>query len=844
MGDKTDLVARVAALMELADCDVRTSVRVGSREIDVVATERFGISRKTIFIECADYANPVGVDKLQTDINKLRAAQEEYKFSSHIMHVSRIGYTTDANSFALQNKLDAFPFNVLVSRLMNFDGYVEVVRQDPLRPAILNEYQPTTIHTEGSPKERRPAISYIRDWLRDDKAWLTVLGDYGVGKSWMLKKLLYELIDDYSSDPANKPIPLFVPLQNFTKAFDFETLITATLQRSGVTTVNYAAFEYLASLGRVIFLLDSFDEMAQIIRPDVIRENLAALLIGVANGSKAILTSRPTYFESRAERLTVVEKNGDLVWEPLDQAADEQRTQLAEMLAARLSTTSYARLNDLTEVQRQALFKRVLAHNPAALTKLEDLHRRFTSLGSVSQRAVIARLLTTVAETLADNSQNSTADGYQLIPDDLKNLNEAKIFEIVIANLLYRDINSGGLSTAKRRHFLRAFAIRLQQPGHHLFAGPAEVREIVEFLFKASLEKSDTPQSDLENYYRTCRRHSGLTTERQFLDTSGAIDTLVDDTDSDSPVGFSHNSLREFLVADSIAEYLTKGTIIDGLFSARITDAVASFFVGLSEYNTNLPGLLSQSYEKARNGSIRQWLFKLITGFLRSRPDMEWMLGSPASLRELDLAGIDLSALNFSKGNLAGSLLLETDLRATNLREANFSGAILERVQLDGAQLVDANFIGSEIISIYVHDQYLLGTDSVLEGTAAAQWLYSSGAKVSDSANLNPYLGKSWYTASREVAVSLKDRLAGTHRKRGLIRGTRLAHRGLAAEFADYLLKRGILTVVRKNRSGGDIVVRVVPEYRDMIVDFADNGTIHPELEPFLGKYANGKKNQ
>jgi uncharacterized protein YjbI with pentapeptide repeats len=760
------------------------------------------------------------------------------------MHVAAKGYTTDANAFAQQKRLDAFSFNNLVSRLMNFDGYVEAVDADPLRPVILNEYQATAIHPEGRPKERKPALAYIENWLATNQTWLTVLGDYGVGKSWMLKRLLYLLIDKYRSDPVNNPIPLFVPLQTFTKAFDFPTLVTATLQRSGVTTVNYKAFEYLASLGRVIFLLDSFDEMAQVIRPDVIRENLASLLIGVSNGSKAILTSRPTYFESRAERLVVVEKNGALSWEPLDRQTHERRTQIAEMLAERLSTTSYARLNDLTVTQRQALFKRVLAERPNALAKLDELHNRFSSLGGVSQRAVIARLLTTVAETLAENTQTATADGYSLIPEDLHDLNEAKIFEIVIANLLLRDLNSGHLSTADRRRFLRAFAVRLQQPERSPFAQPDEIRSLVESLFRSSLEKSDSPQSDLENYYRTCRRHSGLTTERQFLDTSGIVDTPVEDSDFDSPVGFSHNSLREFLVADSIAEYLVTGTSLDGLHTARVSDVVSQFLVGLGEYNPKLSALLARAYAEAASGSIHQWLFRLILGFLHDKPNVRTLLGSPPVMRDLDLAGADLSALDFSDADFRDSLLLETDLRSADLRRADFSGAIIDRVQLDKAQLNGADFRQAEVISIYVYDQFMHDTIAVLEGDEATQWLFSSRALVSNSDSLNPYLGQPWYDAAREVAVSLKARLAGTHRKRGLIRGTRMTNRRLAAQFTDYLLRRGILTVVRKSRAGGDQIVQVVAEHRETVVDFADSGKIAPELLPFFTKFLDTGKDK
>ncbi|MEU5258899.1 pentapeptide repeat-containing protein [Amycolatopsis sp. NPDC021455] len=843
--DKTELVRRVSELMALADHDVMPGTDINYREIDVVAIERFGIARKHIFIECADYEKPVGVDKLQADMNKLRAAQQKYPHASHLMHVAANGYTQKAQGYALEHRIDAFSFDLLIGRLMNFDGYVASIESDPLRPVIFEEYQPTQIHTDGDKKDRSAALKYVKQWLGGEQSWLTVLGDYGVGKSWMLKRLLYELIDDYKKDPITRPVPLFVPLQRFTKSFDFESLVTTTLQSAGVTTVNYKAFEYLASVGRVVFLLDSFDEMAQSIRPQIIRENLATLLVGVSNGSKAVLTSRPTYFESRAERLIAVETDDGLRWEELDRVEEERRTEVARVISNRLSATTYARLNDLTKLQRMTLFDRVLKDKPAARQKLQELYDRFESLEGVSQRAVIARLLTTVAETLADGRSRATADQQELFPDDIGTLNQAKIFDIVILNLLNRDNAFGSLRASQRRTFLRSFAVRLQQPGRSLFAPPEEVRELVQSLFGAILARSDTPSTDLESYYRACRRHSGLTTQRQFLDTSGVIDSPVDENDLDSPVGFSHNSLREFLVADAIADHLVRGGVYDGLYTAQVTDAVAGFTVGLAEYNEELSARIRKVFEETDSGSVRQWLFKIIYGFIRNRSEHVSFLGKPANLQDVDLAGLDLSGLELTRGRFDGALLLESDFRSSDLRDASFKGAILERVQFDNAVLEGADFRDAEILSIYVNDTFTRGTTAVLEGKDALQWLFSSGALVANIDDLNPYLGRPWYVAAREVAISLSARLAGTHRKKGLSRGTKIRDRALATEFTEYLVKRGVLDVViLKARRGGDTVVRVNPDYRSLISELAEGGSIADEIKPFFDKFIKEERNR
>ena len=544
--DKTRLVSTVANLFQLTGHRVSTSVKINHREIDVVAEELNTLLRKTILIECADYSTPVGVDKLQTDLLKLRSAQETMRDRAVVMHVSAVGYSPEASGYALEQGIAISTVDQLVARLVNFDRYLEAVQHEQIRAVIETEYQPTKIHFEGHPREAVPAPEFLDSWLSGKHPWLTLIGDYGVGKSWALRKFLYSLIGGYATDPTKGPLPLFVPLQRFTKAFDFQNLILRTFQLYGLSGVHYEAFEYLARQGRVVFLFDSFDEMAQSLSRETLRENLKELLAG-AKGCRAVMTSRPTYFESRAERLTLVERNGISEWHRLDVQDLEQRSATSRALTQSLATAQFARLNDLTLPQRKKLFSIVLRDNPVARKQLDGLFTRFQELETISQRAVIARLLTTVAETLAMGSEAKTIDGQPLIPDELKHLNQAKIFEIVVYNLLQRDSNVGLLSASERLGFLRQFAVFLQRADEEFFSGPETVRGLVARVFSSQLRRSDTPQQQLENYTRTCRRHSGLTTEAQFLDTSGNIDTPVDEQDTDSRVGFSHNSLRVVL---------------------------------------------------------------------------------------------------------------------------------------------------------------------------------------------------------------------------------------------------------------------------------------------------------
>lgn len=742
--DKTPLTTEVAHLFRISGHKVDVSVQINHREIDIRAEETQGLIRKVILVECADYSSSVGIQKLQEDLLKLTAAKEHMGELAILMHVSRNGYSQQASGYALEQGVSIYTLSSLTHQLVNFDAYINAVENDKARTIILNEYQPTRVYLDGQPrKHSKPALDFLTEWINGPHRWLTILGDYGVGKSWMLKRFLFDGVERHKANPEMFPLPFFVPLQHFTKAFDYQNLILRTFQLHGLSGVPYTAFDYLASTGNILFLFDSFDEMAQHLHRDIIRENLKELLVGMSGNSKAIMTSRPTYFESRAERLLAIETDGSLVWHPLDRSTEERKVALSGILSRSLEASQFARLLDLSLPQRRKLFSIVLGPKSKAYQTLIALLDRFEELGSISQRAVIARLLTTVAETLAAGQGVRTVDGYPLVPDDLKVLNQGKIFEIVVHNLLYRDQHIGSLSASDRYYFLRSFAVSMQQAGQWPFAEPEEIKVLVRRIFSGLLRQTDTKEQLLEQFYRTCRRHSGLTTESQFQDTTGQLDLPVEETDATSRVGFSHNSLREFLVADAFSDYLVNGTYYAGLNTVVVSEAVESFFVDLVIYSNDLADKLSEAYRDCKDSNLRERLFRLIFSLVRDAPSENISyLGRPPDLCDLDLSGLDFSGLPLRGADVSGSILPDTDFRFSDLREAVFDGAILNRTMLDSSKIEGASFREADVQSLFVFDEFDSNTTGVLEDRRARQWLYSRGAMVADEEQLNPLLGK------------------------------------------------------------------------------------------------------
>lgn len=836
--DKVDLVSAVAKLFRISGYKVETRTRINQKIIAIHAEETQGLVRKSILIDCADYDHAVEIHKLQNDLQVLRSAKESMKDNTIIMHVSRNGYSQDASQYALKNGIEVFSLETLENRLINFASYVEAIESDRMREIILREYQPNKIHFEGGTKRSLNSYKFLNRWLQSDQRWLTLLGDYGVGKSWTLKRFLFLLIEEYKKDPNKNVLPFFIPLQNFTKAFDFENLILRSFQLYQLSGVHLSAFTYLMGKGKIIFLLDSFDEMAQHLTRDIIRGNLLEILNAISSHSRAIMTSRPNYFEGRAERLLLIEEDGQPKWHSLDEKRISHENMISRTISHMLAETQFARINDLTISQRKQLFKIVLGADSPAYKSLSNLFNRFQELENLSQRAVIARLLTTVAETLASANRVTTIEGYPLLPEQLEHLNQAKIFEIVIHNLLFRDDNIGSLTAANRLRFLREFAIYLQRRGQEPFADPKEIRGLVRELFINELRRTDAPEQLLESYYRTCRRHSGLTTEGQFLDSSGSIDFPVDELDLESRVGFSHNSLREFLVSDAFIDFIKNDTHYPRLSSVIVTELVGDFVVLRSEYDDDLINELAESYSRADESKMREIIFKIIFRFIQRDPEKYVsLLGKDSIISNIDLSGLDLSGLPLRNSQIINCILLEVDMRKSDLRNSTFKGAVLEKVMFDEALLKDADFTDAEVISIYVFDEFQTQTSSVLMGRSARQWLYSNEALVYPTNDLNPLLGKPWYEAAREVTRTLEQKIAGSHQDTSLAKGTKLNRRKFATDFVDFLTREGILERRLRSKRGSGWVVVVNSEYRDMLVNFSQKGIISPQLEPFFQKH-------
>ena len=215
--------------------------------------------------------------------------------------------------------------------------------------------------------------SYVDQWLEDnDGEHLSLLGEFGTGKSWFALKYAHDMVRKYreaAQRGLRRPrVPLVVRLREYARGFkDVGSLLTEFVFREHHINIrSFEALETLNRMGRLLFIFDGFDEMAARVDQQKMVDNFWSLAAVLGPGSKAILTCRTEYFHFAKQAREVL--SGKLRGSSMRELLEGTRFQVATLQMFdenRLRDVLSRRSNDET------LIEAVLSNQ-----KLVDLGRR------------------------------------------------------------------------------------------------------------------------------------------------------------------------------------------------------------------------------------------------------------------------------------------------------------------------------------------------------------------------------------------------------------------------------------------------------------------------------------
>ena len=530
----------VAELFRLNDYDVEGPLMVQSASVDIKALKRGDPFARPVFIEVT--TEHVSNDKYSKDVTKYLACQNAFPQSDFLI-VSTSGFSQSVVERSSGN-IRCLTYEQLATSFERFYPYQRAVLSEGTLALELERLagvyeEPQFDFGDG---RLEPALEALHDWIDDagvGAGWLIVVGEYGTGKTALTQIFLRRLMEQHKTDPS-RPIPVRIELRDFTKQFDVSSLLHKFLDDNHLSHVPLHFFQSLISRGRIVLLLDGYDEMAQYMHVLERRGCLEALAQLGKDGAKGILTSRPNYF-SEAEELHVLETLYNSLSESGIAAVEyAKESALDELFERQFVQRNERRLQDLDERQTESLVRRKLAGDAGKSDIVLGLLRKVSRPSDEGARALGGKpVIISYLVELADQLAEMPAEGVL----DATAVTEYQCFRLIVDQLMQRDRRrSPTLPTKSRRRFLHRMAMRLSQSDLSMFSEDDFMRLINE-EFRARLDRlpSSERESDRQTLLADLRSSATLTR----VTTSGKEGWR-----------FSHNSLREFLVVEYLLQCL------------------------------------------------------------------------------------------------------------------------------------------------------------------------------------------------------------------------------------------------------------------------------------------------
>jgi hypothetical protein len=412
------------------------------------------------------------------------------------------------------------------------------------------------------------AFAHINTWLNTSQnSGMAVLGGYGIGKSSLAKRVASEQAKRYLKDPDFERLPILIPLGQVVHETELAGLFGKHFT-SHYVLENYSfnTLVRLNSAGRLLIILDGFDEMKHAMTEHDFRSNFREFNKLRTSRAKVLLLGRPSAFTSESSNLLIrgIGEIGGLAYSNHD-----------------FPTWQEQRLSFFSTSEQKIFLDNFLKHKSTAFADDEARQNRIADVmrdidEDILQRPVQARIVGLLA---ADRCYN------------FKDASRFKLYSDFVRQVIHRDQEkrARSLIPAEDRHkFLRDLAWwAWTRPG--VSQGSFRREEVPRHLFNGLSD--------------------GQAIDYQSKRTEYLVSSLTEEKDADH-LYFAHRSFHEFLVSSYIISLneVSAETITE--ISNALNNEVIDF---LNEYNDfEYSEFIYQKLVEMRGGSISVKILDLL----------------------------------------------------------------------------------------------------------------------------------------------------------------------------------------------------------------------------------------
>lgn len=278
-------------------------IRIDNDTVEMVASIELGASNQKLLVACYNRELKIyDIDNISNRIN--------IEIPSGLLITNKGIHLNVSNYAYTKQNIKIFNINDFLQQRV-WGNYFNSLRSDIDKDSIqqlyidLGCYQEEIIDDSEMINKFPSLDNYIDKWLREvGKTHISLLGDFGTGKTWFCRHYSYRQLLNYLKDPINERMPLLITLREFSKAITSKQLINDALIEQYKLPFKGSAFDIFKDLnkrGKILLILDGFDEMAKKVDYQTVVDNFWELAELVENNSKVILTSRTEYFRQANE---------------------------------------------------------------------------------------------------------------------------------------------------------------------------------------------------------------------------------------------------------------------------------------------------------------------------------------------------------------------------------------------------------------------------------------------------------------------------------------------------------------------------------------------------------------
>ncbi|ALG06503.1 restriction endonuclease [Kibdelosporangium phytohabitans] len=499
----------VAKLLRLKGYKVERNVLLSGTQIDLVARRNDILDNVCLVVECGDRTEPVGI-KMIKEKSAVLMSLTDPRYMFRMLYVSRNGFTAEARTFAGSHaNVSVMTFDELESQLVDFTPYIDgycyaYERSDGMFHD--GDIYGRFVEPAARAEDRRilPSLTQAaKDWLaRPNDNLLFLLGEYGSGKTSFCRNFTYELLRERGSQGVgpDMPLPILFNLREYRDALNIRQLVTDSLiNQYGVALASFQAFERACSTGRILLVLDGFDEMAATADESTIAKCFGQFYILAALNVKVLLTCRSNFFSSHADLLELVRNFSIDVPDP--ESGDDFR----------ISFKHHGRILTVEPWDKQRVRTFITTHAGAQADDIIASIEKIHDLSDLCSRPVLLDMvLQTMPELLAARTP----------------INSAALYEQYTGKWTLRDNWRVNTPSTLRQSFCEELAFFM----HRVDVLSISAAQLNEIVATTMAEFADVPEKleELRSDIQTC----------SFLTRSAADEFR-----------FAHKSFMEFFVA-------------------------------------------------------------------------------------------------------------------------------------------------------------------------------------------------------------------------------------------------------------------------------------------------------